>query len=423
MVYFVHLCVMHFLYNIFIGIAGFVLKIVALFNKKIKLFIDGRKETFAKLKNISPVDKVIWMHCASLGEFEQGRPIIEQLKTEFPSKKIVLTFFSPSGYEIRKNYEGADAVCYLPFDSADNAKKFVAMVHPEIAIFVKYEFWPNYLKQLKKQGVKTILVSGIFRKNQIFFKFYGQFMRKALNTFSHFFVQDNNSKILLEQIGFDNCSISGDTRFDRVFEITTQNNTLDFIEKFTQNATTLVAGSTWPQDEDLLVKYINAQTNLNHKFIIAPHNIQPTEIEKLKQSISKKVVLFSKIDKNKLSNAQVFIIDTIGLLTKIYSYGNIAYVGGGYTKSGVHNVLEPAAFGLPIVIGPNFSKFKEVSDLIYAKGCFSVNNSEKLSVLLDLFFNDVESREQAGKRALNYIENNIGATNKIINYLKNERKT
>jgi 3-deoxy-D-manno-octulosonic-acid transferase len=415
---------MHFLYTIAIYIAGFLLKTVALFSDKIHLFVDGRKNVFTLLKNnIKPTDDLVWMHCASLGEFEQGRPIIEKIKSEFPGKKIVLTFFSPSGYEIRKNYNGAHIVCYLPLDTPKNATKFLQILQPNLAIFVKYEFWPNYLKQLKKQGVKTILVSGIFRKNQIFFKFYGKFMRRALNTFSHFFVQDNNSKILLEQIGFNNCSISGDTRFDRVYEITAQNNSLDFIEKFTQNATTLVAGSTWAQDEDLLVKYINAQNNLNHKFIIAPHNIQPTEIEKLKQSISKKVVLFSEMDKSKLSHAQVFIIDTIGLLTKIYSYGNLAYVGGGYTKSGVHNVLEPAAFSLPIVIGPNFSKFKEVNDLIYAEGCFSVNNSEKLSVLLDLFFNDVERREQAGEKAFNYIQNNIGATNKIINYLKNERKT
>ncbi len=410
---------MHFLYNILISIAGFVLKIVALFNKKIALFVDGRKESFTKLKqHIKKSDKVIWMHCASLGEFEQGRPILEKLKEKYPSKKIVLTFFSPSGYEIRKNYNGVDVVCYLPLDSKKKANKFLDIIHPETAIFVKYEFWPNLLIALKTRKIDTILISGIFRENQVFFKWYGGFMRKALDAFSYFFVQDILSENLLKSIKFDNVIACGDTRFDRVYEITKQDNQLDFISKFKNNTYTLVAGSTWKEDEELLVNYINNEASDKEKFIIAPHNINTKDIKELKDSILKKVVLFSEKNGENLENYQVFIVDTIGILTKVYSYADVAYVGGGFTKSGVHNVLEPATFGLPIVIGPNFNKFLEVKELIAEDACFSVNNSQKLSVLLSGFFIDKVKRLEAGSRALNYVIKKTGASTKILNYLK-----
>ncbi|WP_372744066.1 3-deoxy-D-manno-octulosonic acid transferase [Lutibacter sp.] len=410
---------MYILYNILVYKVSLALKFIALFSKKIKLFIDGRKGTFSKLDaTISATDNVIWVHCASLGEFEQGRPIIEKLKIEHPSKKIVLTFFSPSGYEVRKNYEGVDVVCYLPLDTIYNAQKFLDIVRPEIAIFVKYEFWPNYLNELKKRAIKTILVSGIFRENQSFFKWYGSWMRKSLQSFSHFFVQDQKSEMLLKSINFSNVTVSGDTRFDRVFEITKQNNQLRFIEEFKNNKYTLVAGSTWKEDEDILVDYINNTASENEKFIIAPHNINQQAILNLKKSISKKVVLFSEKEVGNLKDFQVFIIDTVGILTKIYSYADVAYVGGGYTKSGVHNVLEPATFGVPIVIGPNYYKFNEAVELVKNEACFVVDNSQKLSVLLNEFLLPNGIRQKAGKKAQAYVENKTGATNKILNYLK-----
>ena len=409
---------MYFLYNLLILFAGFVLKITALFNKKIKLFIDGRKQTFTKLQQeIAETDEVIWMHCASLGEFEQGRPIIEKLKLKFPNRKVVLTFFSPSGYEVRKNYEYADVVCYLPLDSAKNAKRFLDIVHPKLAIFVKYEFWPNLLKELKARNIETLLISGIFRENQLFFKGYGAWMRKSLTSFSHFFVQDENSKKLLNSINFNNVTVSGDTRFDRVFEITQQNNKLPFIEEFIDNKYTLVAGSTWKEDEMMLVDYINNKASENEKFIIAPHNINSKDIAELKKSISKNVILFSEKDDKNLSDYQVFIIDTVGILTKIYSYATIAYVGGGFTKTGVHNVLEPATFGIPILIGPNYHKFNEAIDLVKNKACFVVDNSKELSLHLDKFFQSDEMRLKTGESAKKLVVDKTGATAKILEFI------
>ncbi|OGS69431.1 MAG: 3-deoxy-D-manno-octulosonic acid transferase [Flavobacteria bacterium RIFCSPLOWO2_12_FULL_35_11] len=415
---------MYFLYNILILIAGFALKIAALFNKKIKLFIDGRKQTFFKLQQaIDESDEVIWIHCASLGEFEQGRPIIEKLKLKFPTKKVVITFFSPSGYEVRKNYEFADVVCYLPLDSVQNAKRFLKIVHPQLAIFVKYEFWPNLLKELKIRNIETLLISGIFRENQSFFNWYGGWIRKSLTTFSHFFVQDENSKQLLNSINFNNVTISGDTRFDRVFEITQQNNKLPFIEEFIDNKYTLVAGSTWKEDETMLVDYINNKASENEKFIIAPHNINANDIADLKNSFSKKVVLFSEKPfdyaqggKN-LADYQIFIINTVGILTKIYSYANIAYVGGGFTKTGVHNVLEPATFGIPILIGPNYHKFNEAIDLVKNKACFVIDDFKELSLHLERFYQLEELRLKTGECAKKYVADKTGATAKILEFI------
>jgi len=410
---------MNFLYRILVWKAQIVLSIIALFNKKIRLFVNGRKETFHKLEQaISLKDEVIWMHAASLGEFEQGRPIVEKLKEKYPEKKLVISFFSPSGYEIRKNYNLADVVCYLPLDSKSKTKRFLKIVHPELVIIVKYEFWPNLLNELKQINTKTILVSGIFRKQQSFFKWYGGWMRKFLNAFEHFFVQDENSKSLLNSIGFQNVSVSGDTRFDRVFEITKQNNQLEFIEEFKNNQHTVVVGSSWPDDEKVLVDYINNQASEDEKFIIAPHNIKLDQIQELKQSIKRKTVLFSEKEGKNLSEFQVLIVDTIGILTKIYSYANVAYVGGGYTKSGVHNVLEPATFGNPIVIGPNFKKFNEAIELVQNEACFTVDNSKKLSVLLKKFYQDKSELQKVGDKALNYVVSNKGATSKILNYLE-----
>ncbi len=409
---------MTFLYNILISITRFFLQIIGLFNKKIKLFIDGRNESFQKIeKSISKTDKTIWIHCASLGEFEQGRPIIEELKDKYKNHKIVLTFFSPSGYEVRKNYDQVDVVCYLPLDTKSNARKFIELVHPEMAIFVKYEFWPTILKELKNKNIQTILVSGIFRENQIFFKPFGVWMRKSLKTFSHFFVQDVNSEKLLASIEIHNVTVSGDTRFDRVHEITKQDNSLDFIEEFKHNQLTFVAGSTWKQDEELIIDYINNSASENDKFIIAPHNINPKEIKELQNNINKKTVLFSEKESQNLKEAQVFIIDTIGILTKIYSYADIAYVGGGF-ETGLHNILEPATFGVPIIIGPKYDKFKEAVDLVNEGGCFVVYTKQEFNSQLKELFNDADDRMKKGKITKKFISQNIGATNKILDYIK-----
>ncbi len=415
--YFVHLQPMNVLYNCIVLITTFFLSVVALFNKKMKLFIDGRATTFDKLSVLAAKDKVIWFHAASLGEFEQGRPIIERLKLEQPTFKIVLTFFSPSGYEIQKNYQLADVVCYLPLDSKKNVRNFLDIVNPSMAIFVKYEFWPNYLDGLRKRDIPTILVSGIFRENQIFFKPFGSFMRKALNAFDHFFVQDKKSMQLLKSIHLNNVTISGDTRFDRVNEILQQNNDLDFVTEFKNNKYTVVAGSTWKEDEELLVHYINNSATKAEKFIIAPHNINAEAIEKLKNSIIKKVVLFSEKEGKELLDFDVFIIDTIGILTKIYAVADAAYVGGGLTKNGVHNVLEPATFGVPIVIGPTYKKYKEVVDLVALKGCKVVGNQKEFTAIFTKLNSNKEFREELGKTNQQFIQNNIGATDTTITYV------
>ncbi|MDY0781004.1 3-deoxy-D-manno-octulosonic acid transferase [Tenacibaculum sp. IB213877] len=410
---------MSFLYNIAIHIASFLLPIVAIFNKKIKLFVNGRKETFSKLSSISPSDKVFWFHAASLGEFEQGRPIIERLKKLFPNHKIVVTFFSPSGYEIRKNYNLADVVCYLPLDTPSNVKKFIQKVHPDMAVIIKYEFWPNLLKELKRTQTKTILVSGIFRKEQLFFKSSGSWMRKSLQSFDYFFVQNEESKKLLHSISLSNVTVSGDTRFDRVYEILQQDNSLDFIEEFKNDTYTIVAGSTWKEDEELIVNYINNSSSENEKFIIAPHNINPKQIQQLQQSIHKKTVLFSDKEDKSLKEYQVFIIDTIGILTKIYSYANVAYVGGGLA-TGLHNILEPATFGIPVVFGGNkHQKFNEAIDLISLNGAKTVTNKEEFSSIFVSLKNQPDMRHTMGKINKQYVEQQIGATNSIVDYINN----
>lgn len=408
---------MIFLYNILVVSTAFVLPFIALFHKKIHLFVLGRKQTFKKLSQLKKTAPTIWFHVASLGEFEQARPIIEQLKKVNKTCKIVLTFFSPSGYEIRKEYPLADVVCYLPLDSRKNAKKFVEIVNPTLAVFVKYEFWPNFLNELKRQKIKTILVSGILRKNQLFFKSYGGFMRKSLAAFHHFFVQDENSKTLLESISFKNVTVAGDTRFDRVSEILQQDNALDFITHFKNSQYTVVAGSTWKEDEVLFIHYINNTASENEKFIIVPHNINEKSVQELQKRIAKKSVLYSEKEGKDVSVYQVFIVDTIGLLTKIYAAANVAYVGGGLA-TGLHNILEPATFGIPIVIGGSkYQKFKEAVDLIDARGCFSIQNQSEFSTTFTRLYQDIAYRKQAGDINKKYIENNVGATQKIMNYI------
>lgn len=407
---------MKVLYNFLIFISSLLLPIIALFNKKIKLFVLGRKETFSKIKVLKNT-KTIWFHAASLGEFEQARPIIEEIKCCHSEYHILVTFSSPSGYEIRKHYNLAEVVCYLPLDSKANVRKFVTAINPTLAVFIKYEFWPNLLNELKLAEIPTILVSGILRKNQLFFTWYGGFMREALKAFHHFFVQDKNSKELLSSINYKHVTISGDTRFDRVSKILKQDNSIDFIDEFKNNQYTIVAGSTWQEDEELLVNYINNNASKNEKFIIAPHNIKKEAILELQKSITKKTVLYSAKAGKNLKECTVFIIDIIGILTKIYAVADVAYVGGGL-KTGLHNILEPATFGIPVVIGNKYNKFKEAVDLVKIGGCISIKNQEEFTNNFIHLKNNENFRKRTGMINKKYIKDNLGATVLIMNYLK-----
>ncbi|MBV1923988.1 MAG: 3-deoxy-D-manno-octulosonic acid transferase [Flavobacteriaceae bacterium] len=408
---------MRLIYNLLTHVSTFIIWCSQFFNKKMKLFVSGRKDVFKTLSSLSKNDKTIWFHCASLGEFEQGKPIIEEVKTLFPNHKIIITFFSPSGFEIKKNTPLADYVTYLPVDTIHNARKFIEIVNPSIALFVKYEFWPNYLFQLKKNNIPTLLISGIFRPNQLFFKWYGSFMRKGLQTFHHFFVQDETSKTLLDSINLKNVTVSGDTRFDRVHQQLRQENQLDFIETFKQDSLCLVCGSTWPEDDEVLLNFIN-QSNDSIKIIIAPHNINAAKIESFRNKIIKQSVLFSEKEEKDVSQYSVFFIDTIGILTKIYNYADIAYIGGAMGKTGLHNILEAATFGIPIVIGKHFENFPEAIELQKMNGLYSVKNESECNKILSKLIKNNEFRKTTGTIAKDYVESNIGATEKTMNYIK-----
>ncbi len=391
---------MSILYTISIHFYVITIHIASLFNAKANLWVKGRKNIFQKLAKLTKEDQdIVWFHCASLGEFEQGKPIIEGYKIKHPTHKILLTFFSPSGYEIRKNYDGVDWVFYLPADTKKNAKKFINTVNPLKVIFIKYDFWFNYMYELNKNNIPFYSASSIFREEQAFFKY--NWFEKQLNNISHFFVQDQNSKELLKNIGFSNCTVVGDTRFDSV--ITNNKNfiRIPLIEKFCENKTTIICGSTWPKDESLLEKYI--KKNPNYNYIIAPHEMQ--NISELKKQTS--ALLFSKANNTNISNSNVLIIDSIGILSNIYKYGDLAYIGGGF-GSGIHNILEAVAYGLPVVFGPNYQKFKEANELIELEVAKDISNHSELETTI-LSFIDFDS-----SKSKNYIKNNAGATNIII---------
>lgn len=413
------------IYQLVVRFAAQFLRLIALFNPKIKLFVEGRKVVFHQLQEaITPSDKTIWFHAASLGEFEQGLPIMETIKKKYPSHKIVVSFFSPSGYEVKKSNTIADVTVYLPLDTKRNAHNFIKAVNPDLVFFIKYEFWPNYLNELKQLQIKTFLVSGIFRKNQAFFKWYGGFYRKALEAFSYFFVQNESSKTLIQRLGYQNVMISGDTRFDRVMNILERDNSLDFMDEFyTANSKIIVIGSSWPKDEEMLLNYINTSAE-NVKFVIAPHNINTEQIKNLKSQLRKKTILFSEkeemlkqVQQDKIEDFQVFIIDTIGILTKIYSYADIAYVGGGFGNPGVHNILEPATFGIPIVIGPNYSHFAEATALVNLGGCISIKNQNQLKEIIDELLQNEDERLEKGHICRTFVQMNAGATEKISNQI------
>ena len=411
---------MHSLYNFSTFIASKLILLSPLFSPKMSLFVKGRKSVIDTIKStLKKGDKTIWFHCASLGEYEQGVPIIKKTKEEFPDHKIIVSFFSPSGFEVKKNDELADCTVYLPLDTPKNAKNLIDLLQPSVAIFIKYEFWPNYLFELKKKSIPTILVSGLFRKDQVFFKFYGGFMRRTLNSFSHFFVQDQLSKNLLEQLKISQVSVSGDTRFDRVSDQLSMNNELDFMALFKQDLFCLVCGSTWPKDESILINYINNFSN-NTKFIIAPHEVNNLRIESLKKKLKVKTVLYSEREKYRISDYQVLIIDTVGLLTKVYSYADVAYIGGGIGMgaNGLHNILEAATFGVPIIIGENYTNFPEAKKLKELNGLFSVATPQEFIDIFNQLKTDASFCEKTGLISKNFILNNRGATDIILNYLQ-----
>ena len=407
------------LYNLAIGIYDLIVHIMAPFSRKPRKMMKGHWVVYELLRQQIEKDaRYIWFHAASLGEYEQGLPVIEKIKEKYPSHKIIVTFFSPSGYEVRKNNTVANCTVYLPLDTQKNAKQFIELTNPELVFFIKYEYWPNYLNELKKRNIKTYLISGILRENQAFFKWYGGFYRKSLDAFDFFFVQNESSKQLLQSLGHQNVLVSGDTRFDRVSTILEKDNTLNFIAEFKDNKITVVVGSSWPKDEEIIAQYINQYSNENVKFIIAPHNIKAEQIANLKTLITKPTVLFSEKENQSLSDQQVFIIDTIGILTKIYSYADIAYVGGGFGNPGIHNILEPATFGIPIVIGPNYSHFAEATALVKLEGCVSIANNKDLLETFDDLIYKPDIRFQKGAICRQFVQQNKGATAIILNHLQ-----
>lgn len=410
---------LRFLYTIGIYSANFHLKIIALFNHKLMLGMKGRAKTFQILKDfIKSTDKALWFHCASLGEYEQGLPVFKELRKEHPNHKIVLSFFSPSGYEIRKNTDVADVVIYLPMDTKTNATRFLDIINPELTVFVKYDIWPNYLLALKKRHLKAILISAVFRSNQSYFKWYGGLMRKSLSAFAHIFVQDKNSEELLKSNGFNNVSVAGDTRFDRVSQQLQQDNILPFMATFKGNDLCIVVGSSWPEDETLLIPFINEHASKGVKYVIAPHNIKKNQIDDLISKLKVKTVLFSEMKDQNLADHSVFIIDTIGLLSKIYSYADIAYVGGAMGTTGLHNILEPAVFGVPIIIGKNHGKFPEAHQMMQEAGVLSISNYRQLEDTLLKLIETSSKRSEYGQLNSQFIATHKGAVVQIMDYLR-----
>lgn len=411
---------MNALYSISIQLFSLLIQLAAPFNIKAKQICQGRRKTFPLLvEKIKQGDRIAWVHCASLGEFEQGRPIIEALKKQHPEFKILLTFFSPSGYEIRKNYDLADYTCYLPADTRSNAQKLVELVKPELVFFVKYEFWNNYLREFKKRNIPLYLVSAIFRENQQFFKnsLGGKWYRKMLFCFEHFFVQDDNSVQLLKQIGITRVTRAGDTRFDRVAEIAKNGKNIPLVEKFKGNSLLVVAGSSWKPDEELLVQYIYQHPEV--KFVIAPHETKRGNVDRLINLLKTNIICYTEASEETVINKQVLLIDTIGILSSIYRYADLAYIGGGFGV-GIHNTLEAAIFGMPIVFGPNYLKFNEATSMVKLGIAFPFSNSEELSTILNQMLLDKEKRESVCQKCTTFTNQNLGATQVILNKVFNK---
>lgn len=387
----------------------------ALFNKKAKQFVSGRKHVFQNLKAHIPSDKkIIWIHCASLGEFEQGRPLIEQLKKESPEYFILLTFFSPSGYEVRKNYPIADYVCYLPIDTQKNAQRFIKITKPSKAIFVKYEFWLNYIDALDNEKIPFYLVSGIFRGQQHFFQWYGKIFQKRLQKFSHFFLQNETSAGLLAQLGINNYTIAGDTRFDRVKEITSNIQSYPNLEAFSKKAMVILAGSSWPAGEKMLARFYAKANYPNLKLIIAPHQVHDNHINDILNLFPEKPALWTDVKERNTINSNILVINTVGALSSLYQYADIAYIGGGFGK-GIHNTLEAATFGIPVIFGPNYQKFREAVALKEQKGAFTIENFSDFENILDQLIREDFFRQKSGENAGQYVQKHTGATKIIMN--------
>lgn len=394
----------------------FLIYLASFFNIKAKQWIDGRKN-WRNQYIINHKSQKIWFHFASLGEFEQGKPLLQAIRSQYPEKEIMITFFSPSGYEIRKNSTLGDYILYLPIDSEKNAIDFINLFKPEIAIFNKYEYWYFYFKILNEREIPLYITSAIFRPNQIFFKFYGGFNRKILSFATHFFVQNVESVDLLKSIGLNNCTLSGDTRFDSVLDLAKNKKEFPLIAQFKGDNQLIIAGSTWPEDETLLVNFLKSQP-LNWKFIIAPHEISESKIQNLEKLLEGNCIRYSQIVKKEQTDANVLIIDNIGMLSSLYSYGKIAFIGGGF-GAGIHNTLEAAAWGLPIIFGPNHQKFQEAKDLINLKGGFTISSQTDLDKILNKLIKDQDLRHQSGEIAKNYVSQNTGATAIIMKHIFN----
>lgn len=391
-------------------------KLASGFNSKARLMISGRKDWRTNLnQKIDKNSSYIWVHCASLGEFEQGRPLIEKFKKEFGEKyRIILTFFSPSGFEIRKNYDKADVVCYMPFDTPQNAKDFINIVKPVCAVFVKYEIWYYHLKELKQNNIPSYLISGIFRENQIFFRWYGNSYKQALGFFTHFFLQDTNSEEILNIAGLTNTTVCGDTRTDRVISVAAEAYENKYLETFSAGHKTIVCGSTWPADEKILAEFVNKHSS-NYRFIIVPHEISASHLKYVESILNVPHIRFSKIEEIH-DQCRVVIVDTIGLLSKIYRYAKLAYIGGGFGK-GIHNTLEAAVYNIPVIFGPKYEKFREARDLIELKCGFSINSIAELENIIFMLVEQEETYLNVQKSLSSYISSSFGATDKIFNNL------
>jgi len=409
------------MYNLIIYIYLLGVVIASFFNEKVRKMWRGERDAFRVLREkTDPNAHYVWVHAASLGEFEQGRPLIEEIRRKRPDLKILLTFFSPSGYEVRKNYEGADIICYLPLDTITNARRFLRTIRPEVAFFIKYEFWYNYLHILKHRGIPVYSVSSIFRENQVFFKWYGRQYGHVLKCFTHFFVQNEISKRLLAQLGLNNTTITGDTRFDRVLQIKEAAKQLPIVESFCQQTSTgtpqskvFVAGSSWQPDEDIFIRYFNQHKDW--KLIIAPHVIGEDHLQQIEKLLAgRKVVRYTEAQKGQsVADADVLIINCFGLLSSIYHYGHVTYVGGGFGV-GIHNVLEAAVWNVPVVIGPNNKKFQEAQELLAAGGCHEIGSYEDFERLMNRFDSDADYLSESGRQAGNYVKTKAGATQAVL---------
>lgn len=381
--------------------------IAALFNKKVRTMMRGHRDTWRILRRQIGISRYVWFHAASLGEFEQGRPLMERLRREHPERKILLTFFSPSGYEVRKNYDGADVICYLPFDTPFNAIKFVKMARPEAAYFIKYEFWRNYIDILHRNNVPVYSVSSIFRPGQIFFRWYGRNYARVLHRMTHLYVQDEASKQLLAGIGVNQVTVVGDTRFDRVIDIRNAAKPLPLVERFAGCWRVLVAGSSWQPDEDIIISYFNTHPNL--RLVLAPHVVSEDHLRQIESKLQRPYVRYSTATPKSVAEADCLIIDCYGLLSSIYRYATVAYVGGGFGV-GIHNVPEAAVYGVPVIIGPNNKKFREAQALLANGGCREIHSAADFAAIMDCFLSDKDELSRAGQAADNYIKQNAGAT-------------